>query len=107
MSVVLKLTTKPTLFEPVEIDIDGEILRVKPITLGGLERIQALQEKAGQGSIAAIREMIESLLEGKIEILSGLSLDSVVRLIEVAVEKSVKPGAEEKNSPGPGDAGLH
>jgi len=107
MSVVLKLTTKPTLFEPVEIDIDGEILRVKPITLGSLERIQALQEKAGQGSIAAIREMIESLLEGKIEILSGLSLDSVVRLIEVAVEKSVKPGTEEKNSPGPGDAGLH
>ena len=107
MSVVLKLTTKPTLFEPVEIDIDGEILRVKPITLGGLERIQALQEKAGQGSIAAIREMIGTLFEGNLEILSDLPLDSAVKLIEVAVEKSVKPGTEEKNLPGPGDAGLH
>ena len=102
MSVVLKLTTKPTLFEPVEVDIDGEILRVKPITLGSLESIQALQEKAGRGSIAAIREMIGTLFEGNLEILPNLSLESAVKLIEVAVQKSIKPGPEEKNGPGPG-----
>lgn len=103
MSVVLKLDTKTSLFEPIEVVIDGKTLRVKRITLADLERIQALQEKASAGSAAAIRESISTLLEGDVDIVGTLPLDMLAELISTVVERSVKPGVEEKNSSGPGD----
>lgn len=103
MSVVLKLDTKASLFEPIEVEIDGKLLRVKRITLADLERIQALQEKASAGSAAAIRESIGTLLEGDIGVIGELPLDMLAELITTVVERSVKPSAEEKNSSGPGD----
>lgn len=105
MSVRLKLSTK-TLYEPIEVEIDGEVLRVKPITLGDLERIQDLQEKAGAGSATAIRKSLEALLEGKVAILKSLPLGALAELVEFVVTKSVKPATEEKNGQGPGDKSL-
>ena len=104
VGVVLKLDTKASLFEPIEVEIDGQRFEVKRITLGDLEKIQSLQEKAAAGSATAIRESIEALLVGSsTKILKSLPLDKLSELIEVVVQKSVKPGIEEKNAPGPGD----
>lgn len=103
MSVVLKLDTTKSLFEPIEIEVDGTRLRVKRITLDDLEHIQALQERASAGSAAAIRESVSALLEGDVSIIGKLRLDQVAELIATVVERSVKPSAEEKNSSGPGD----
>lgn len=101
MSVVLKLDTKASLFEPIEVEIDGVRLRVKRITLADLERIQELQEKASTGSAAAIRESISTLLEGDVSVVSALPLDQLAELISTVVERSVKPSTDEKNSSGP------
>jgi hypothetical protein len=106
MPVVLKLDTKPTLFEPIEIEIDDVRLRVREITLGMLERIQALQLDAAAGSAAAIRENLEALLEGEVAVLQKLPLAKLAQLITVVVEKSIKPGTEEKNGSGPGAESL-
>ena len=103
MSVVLKLDTKKSLFEPVEVEIDGVKLRVKEITLGTLETIQSLQADAAAGSAKAIRENLEALLEGKTDVLTKLPVSQLAKLIEVVVEKAIKPSVEEKNGSGPGD----
>jgi hypothetical protein len=103
VSVVLKFDTTPSLFEPVEVEIDGKRLQVKRITLGDLERIQSLQDQASAGSAKAIRESLETLLVGDTAVLQALPLDKMAELITMVVEKSVKPGIEGKNSPGPGD----
>ena len=54
------------------------------------------------GSAAAIRKMLASALDGPLELLSNLTIDQVVQVIETAVGKSVKPEGEEKNAPRPG-----
>lgn len=106
MSVVLKFETATSLHEPVEIEIDGKILQVKRITLGDLERIQSLQDTAQAGSARAIRESLETLLVGDTAVLKDIPFDQLAELISMVVEKSIKPGIEGKNSPGPGDKSL-
>jgi hypothetical protein len=106
MPVVLKLDTKPTLFEPIEVEIDDVRLRVREITLGMLERIQQLQADATAGSATAIRENLEALLEGDIGVLRNMPLSKLAQLITVVVERSIKPGTEEKNGSGPGAESL-
>ena len=104
MGVVLKLDTKASLFEPIEVEIDGQRFAVKRITLGDLEKIQSLQAEAAAGSATAIRESLETLLVGKATaLLKSLPLDQVAKLIEFVVHRSVAPGVEEKNGRGPGD----
>ena len=106
MPVVLKLDTKPTLFEPIEVEIDGVRLRVREITLGMLEQVQKLYAEAAAGSAVAIRENLETLLEGDTGVLKNLPLAKLAQLITVVVEKSIKPGTEEKNGSGPGAESL-
>ena len=102
MSTVLEIDTTKSLYKSAEIVIDGQTFRIKTITLGALEDVQRLQADAQAGSAAAIRRMIESVLEGPTELLLKLTLDQVARVIEAAVGKAVAPEAKEKNGPRPG-----
>lgn len=106
MSERLKLDTKPSLFEPIEVEIDGKVLRVREVTLGMLDRIQQLQQEASAGSASAIRKNMEALLEGEVGILNDLPLAKLRTLIEFVVEKSLRPAGEEKNGQRPGDGSL-
>ena len=102
MTVVLKLDTKPSLFNPIEVEIDGKIFRVKDLTLGSLERIQELQSALNEGSATAIRGILELLMEGEVSLLKDLSFRKIQKLIRVIVEKSMTAEDEEKNESGPG-----
>lgn len=106
MSVVLKLDTTASLFDPIEVEIDGRVLKVKRITLGDLERIQALQAEAAAGSAKAIRESLETLLVGDVSVVKEMPLDILANLISTIVEQSFKPTGESKNSQGSGDQSL-
>lgn len=97
MNPALKLSTKPELFKPVEVEIDGEIFRVKPFALGDLEQIQGLYKESNEGSAAAIRQIIEIRLEGNLELIKKLPLDEIRKLIELIVTQSIKLDTEEKN----------
>jgi hypothetical protein len=102
VSTVLEIDTTKSLYKSAEILIDGQIFRIKTITLGALEDVQRLQADAQAGSAAAIRQMIESVLEGPTELLLKLTLDQVASVIEAAVGKAVAPEAKEKNGRRPG-----
>lgn len=102
MPVVLKLDTKPSLFEANEIEIDGQKYAVKEITLGGLEKIQDLQVDLAAGSAAAIRKTLEALIEGEIPVLKDMQLSKIRKLVNVLIERTINPPDEEKNGQGPG-----
>jgi hypothetical protein len=102
MTVVLRLDTKATLFEPNEIEIDGQLLKIKQITLSSLERIQNLQEGLAAGSAKAIREALENLVDGDVAPLLSVPIGKIKDLITILVEKSISAGLEEKNGSGPG-----
>jgi hypothetical protein len=102
VATVLEIDTTKSLYKSAEIVIDGQSFRIKTITLGALEEVQRLQVDAQAGSAAAIRQMIESVLEGPTELLLKLTLDQVAKVIEAAVGKAVAPEAKEKNGPRPG-----
>lgn len=98
MPVVLTLDTKASLHEPLEVEIDGKRLRVKEITLGGLEEIQNLASDLTAGSAAAAKKLLSLLLEGdNEELLKSLPLSKLKPLVETLVARSVNPTDEEKN----------
>ncbi|MBE3109311.1 MAG: hypothetical protein IMZ46_02185 [Acidobacteria bacterium] len=103
MTVVLKVETKTSLHEPLEIELDGVRLPIRPITLEALERIQDLQADLTAGSAKAIREALGMLVDGDIKPLLAAPIGKVTELILVLIEKSIKAGTEEKNGSGPGD----
>lgn len=107
MPVILKLDTKPSLFEPLEIEVDGHKLRVKEIGLRGLEKIQEMQADLNSGSCAAIMGTLKTLVEGSnkaLEAIKDLPLSKLRELLRVLMERSIRPTEEEKNGPGLGDA---
>lgn len=102
MPVVLKIDSKPSLFEPQTIEIDGKSFLIKEVTLGDLEKIQDLQPDLQAGSAAAIRKTLELLLKGEVALLKNLPLKKIKGLIEVLVQRAINPTDEEKNGSGPG-----
>ena len=106
MAERLKLDTKPTLFEPIEVEIDGVVLKVKEMTLATLTQIQDLQFNTGAGSAKAIGESLATLLEGDSSIIGNLPLAKLRTLIEFVVKESVQPGGESKNGRRPGGESL-
>ncbi len=103
MPVVLEINTKDSLFEPVEVKIDGEVLRVKPMTIDTYEKIIKLDKEVNEGSFSALRRQMETLLEGNLRVLGKLTLLQTRDLMTVIINKSIQPGGEEKNGPGLGE----
>jgi len=104
MTLVLKVDTKASLHEPLEVEIDGRILKVKEVTLGGLEEIQSLTPDLLGGSAAAVKKILSLLLEGENdELFALLPLSRLKPLVETLVARSVNPTEEEKNGQRPGD----
>ena len=107
MGIVLEIDTKKSLFDPIEIKIDGKIYFVKELTTGILKKIQASARDAQSGSVEAIQEQIELLLNLPAETFDRLSMSNLQKLISTLVEKSLNPlKGEEKNGSKPGDNQL-
>lgn len=106
MAIVLEIDTTKSLFEPIEVKIDGELFRVKEITLGALEKIQRLQKDTAEGSAAAIRQQLEALMDGDHKVLGRLTMSQLEQVLGIVIEKSLKPRGPEKNEPTPGEPRL-
>ena len=102
MTVVLEIDTTKSLFEPIEIKIDGKLFRVRELTLGMLEEIQKFQVDMVQGSAEAIRKQLETLVEGNSEAFGKLTMSQLEKVMAVIVEKSLRPKEPEKNVQKPG-----
>lgn len=106
MSVDLKVDSKTSLFEPVEIEVDGVTLRVRTQTLKTLKMIQKLWTDMQAGSAEAISAGLGALFDGDVSVLDELPLTELTKVIEFAIKKSVTPEKDAKNPSGPGDKSL-
>lgn len=97
MAIVLKLDSVPSAFEPVEVEVDGVVLRVRELTLTDLRKIQALTPDLMAGSADALDKILSLVLEGDTKVLEKLQLAKVRKLVDVVLERGLKPVAEEKN----------
>jgi hypothetical protein len=102
MTVVLEIDTTKSLFEPIEVKIDGELFRVKELTLDMLENLQKAKNDIGQGSAEAIKEMLGDFIDGRVEAFGKLTLSNLEKIIGIIVEKSISPKGPEKNVQKPG-----
>jgi hypothetical protein len=102
VSVGLKVDTRATLCEPVEVEVNGVILRVRTVTLKTLTEVQRVYADMRAGSAEAITAGLGSLFEGDVAVLDDLPMDKLVEVIEFAVQSATsKPKDAGKNSAGP------
>jgi len=102
----LEISTSETLFDPIEVVIDGKTFIVKEITLDTLEKVQDLYVEATAGSARAIHQILDLVL-GKDDLFGKMTMRQLKRLVEVVVSKSLNPPeGDEKNASRDGEAGL-
>jgi hypothetical protein len=106
MPVILKLDTKPSTFEPDEIEVDGKTLKVRGLTLRRLDEIQKLEADLNSGRASAITGVLKTLLEGEISPLLDLDLPKLRSLVSTLIQRAMNPPEEEKNGSGPGSESL-
>lgn len=97
------VNSRATLHEPVEVEVDGVVLRVKPQTLKTLRKIQKLWAGMAAGSAEAIADALDTLFDGEVAVLEDLPMAQLKEVIEYAIEKSTQPVPDGKNSSGPGE----
>jgi hypothetical protein len=102
VSVGLRVDTRATLCEPVEVEVNGVTLRVRPVTLKTLKETQRVIADMRAGSADAIASGLGALFEGELAVLDDLPMDKLVEIIEFAVQSATtKPKDAGKNSVGP------
>ena len=105
MKKILEIKTGEGLFEALEVVIDGRSFEVKEATLDVLEKCQDLYPRASAGDAKAIRAILEILLKPD-QVFGSMTLRQLKKLIDVVVERSMKPDEVEKNAPSSEEAGL-
>jgi len=106
----LKLSTKQSLFPPIEIEIDGTVYRSKKFTPGIIRSLEELTPAAIAGKVDAVIEQIQVLYPTiKAETLEDLDLRELMDLVEYTqkrIYEDQKAGAEKTKKPsGPGSSG--
>ena len=98
----LKIDTKAdeSLFEPIEVEINGQTFQAKRLTRSLLAGIEDLMKQMQGGSFDAAYKAIELLLgEGVLEV-SDLDLTQVNKIIRFITDTSIPE--DEKNASKPG-----
>jgi len=91
-----------SLFEPIEIEINGETFEAKRLTRPLLLGIESLMKQMGEGSFDAAYKAIELLLgDDALDVISDLDLAQVTKIIRFITDTSMPE--EEKNESTPGD----
>ena len=101
----LNIDTKKSLFEPVEVEIDGQVFTVKRIDRDTLKKIAELDEETQKGNLDAAYERLE-LLIGKHKFINTLALEELIEITDFVTRNIFRPSKQEKNLPGPGEEKL-
>jgi len=100
----LTIDTKESLFDPIEIEIDGEMFEVERLTRPLLFKIEEFMKQIEDGSFDAGYKLIELLLgEKALDAISGLDLIQVNKISTFITDSITQLSGEEKNESKPGD----
>jgi len=103
----LTIDTKNTksLYDPVEIEINGKVFKVINIDRDVLKKIEEYDIETAKGNFDAAYQRLE-LLIGKHPFISKLRLEELIEITEFVTMNIFRPSKKEKNSPGPGEEKL-
>lgn len=101
----LTVDTKGSLYEPIEVEIDGKVYRVKPLTRELLQQIDAFDKAEAKGVVEATYKRLETMIDGIGNKLDKLDIREIHRLTDFILT-SLQPQKEEKNESGPGSGKL-
>lgn len=90
-----------SLHTPIEIEIDGQKVSLRAVTLGDLATLEQIDEKSSVGSV---RDLLASMIIGDSTIVDKIPLIELQPLIThiVRVSTGGQEETEEKNVSGPG-----
>lgn len=93
-----------SLFDPIEIEIDGEVFKVERLTRALLLKIGELMEEDDDKSLESGYKVLELVLgERAYEVISELDIRRVNEIVEFIKDNISPSTSEEKNESKPGD----
>ena len=101
-----KLKIDTSLFEPIEIEIDGTVYESKRLTRNIFLEIERLTSAVEGGNIEAGYKILELLLGEKcVKVISNLDISIVNKITKFITDNASTVGQEEKNGSTPGGKG--
>ena len=107
MTERLTLSTKTSIFKPIEVVIDGKLYRTERIPPSLIKKILKFEKKAGDGDIDAVMAQLNLVLGVPIEILEEIDIRDLEKTLETISGRIFNPKkfipADEKDplKPGP------
>lgn len=101
----LTVDTKASLYEPVEVEIDGKIFQVKKMTKEIIQKLAELDALVRKGKTYAIFQRVE-LMIGKSEEVSRLGVGEAIKIMKFIIDTAFNPEPAEKNLLRPGQEKL-
>lgn len=107
MNKKLILSTKKSLFEPIEIEIDGRTYQSKSLSKKLVDEVlgDKIQKEAQKGNIDALYKQVYLLYDIEKDALESLDVRDVGKIVRYTVNQITSSTEEEpeKNPNGPGD----
>lgn len=107
MKKTLELSTKESLFDPIEIKVDGKAYKSKPMTKQLIDEVlgDELQKQAREGKIEMLYAQVHLLYDIEDGIIESLDVRDVGRIVKYTMDQITSSTEEEpeKNPNGSGD----
>ena len=102
---ILKLSTKTSVYDPIEIEIDGNVYRVKSLSNAVFKKMNDFEPRARRGNMDALYSQVKILLDAPEKLIDNLDVRDVRKIINHIIKKiyQVKETEEQKKVTGPGE----
>jgi hypothetical protein len=97
----LSIDTGASLYEPIEVEIDGKAFVLRRLTQKDFAELEALDQKIIDGNLVAAFKRLDVLF-GPDESFSKLDIYQVGEVIRFVARAISNPEKKEKNGPNPG-----
>src|SRR4030043_167409 len=97
----LSIDTGASIYEPIEVEIDGKIFRLRKLAHKDFSELEALDKKVMEGHLVAAYERLD-ILFGPDESFLKLDIHQVGEIIRFVAAQILNPEKKEKNLPKPG-----
>lgn len=99
MSKKFVLSTKKSLFDPIEIEIDGKTYFSKKLCRALFDELKKHEEEALKGNIEALYEQVNVIFGIDASVLENLDIREIEAMIDFATNKIFHPDKEKKKDP--------
>lgn len=99
------LSTKKSLFDPIEVEVDGKIYQSRKLNRPLFDEIRKHEKSANEGDIDALYKQVNIIFGIEPSVLNALDIRDIEAMLTFATKKIFHPDKkdEAKNGSKPGD----